>query len=233
MARPRTRKPKQEEIKKEPEIKEQEIVQEEETKVEEQPKEEVKEVEQEEEQVEEAQKSKPKVDASQLDVNTEKYVNEVINKSKTLDELLEGLGKSPLTKSVANRLKLYKDAMDPSRVVNPKEGAGKNYDLYTLLISIIKNSDQRAFNIGFKVINKVFILGKNDVFNPINLSRFDYEWRWGEKTKSQYEKLIELIATLANPANRKLIGKTISLETAIEGLSDIAKENLTRFYTNR
>jgi len=197
---------------------------------EEAPAEETKVVNTEETKVVKPKQTKKKVDVTQLDVNTPQYVEEVLRSSKDLDELLENLKKSPLTRSLATRLATYKKEMDPKRVMDAKYGAGKNYDLYLAIINIANTDDISKFQLLFKVLNKVFLLGKNGAFSPINLSRYDYEWRWGVKSKKNYERLVELISTLAHPGNRKQIGKTISLEKAVDGLPEKAKHNIIRFY---
>jgi len=217
-------------------VEEQEIKQEE-VKAEEtveQPKEEQPAPVEEETKKEQPKQNKPKnkkIDIESLDTNNPQYVEAVLTESKSLDDLLDKLRKSPLTKLIAGRLKAYIDAMGTSKVLNPKDGAAKNYEMYNLIISIAKNPDYNKFQLQFKVLNKAFLLGRKGVFSPINLSRYDFEWRWGLKSKSQYEKLVELITTLANPGNRKQIGKTISLESALSDLPEAARENITRFYT--
>jgi hypothetical protein len=118
--------------------------------------------------------------------------------------------------------------MDPKRVVTPEQGVAKNYDLYNLIISVAKQDDYNKFKILFDVINKAFLLGRNGVFSPIQLSRFDYMWRWGIKSKSNYEKLVELISIMANPGERRKV--KINIAAGVEGLPDKAKENIVKYY---
>lgn len=173
--------------------------------------------------------TKSKKSIQELDVNTPAYVEHVLSTAKTLDELLDNLVKSPLTRTIASRLKLYREVMSKP-IIKAEEGAGKNYDLYTAIIQVAKNPDYNQFQLQFKVINKAFLLGKDDVFNPIMLSRFDYLWRWGLDSKQNYERLVELISILANPKNKNMLDKTISLDAALNGLPEVARENINRFY---
>ena len=167
----------------------------------------------------------------ELDVHTPEYVESVLTNAKTLDELFEGLLVSDLTRSLVARLKDYYTSMKSGVPVNEQRAIAANYDLYNALVGVANTDDYGKFSLLFKVVNKVFLLGKDDAFNPIKLSRFDYLWRWGTSSKQNYERLVELVTTLANPANRKLVGKTVSVEKAVEGLPPVAKQNITRFYS--
>lgn len=164
------------------------------------------------------------------DNQTPEYIDSILKSAETNEELFEKLKDTKLVASLIYKLKKYTIDMAKGKVVSPNEGAGKNYDLYTALITVCKNEDYAVFSTHFKIINKVFLLNSDGIFNPVRLSRFDTSWRWGQKTNNTYNQLVEVISLLANPGTRKQHLKKINISNAFPGSPDRVKSNIGRFY---
>jgi len=150
-----------------------------------------------------------------------------VNTAKDLEELYDLLRSSGKFAGLAGRLKTYSDFV--SKNTDPKKLAARHYDLYLLLVDVL-SKDYGEFSKAFKIINKAFLLGKDNAFNPTKMLTGIQEWKWGEAHKTRYVKLITVIAELANPGARKETLKSLSVEKAVDGLGEKAKENILRFY---
>jgi len=193
----------------------------------EQVKEEIPAVTVEPEQVEEDKKSDP--------VNE---VKAILAEPLPLEEKLskiKSLGYTGYTTLIA-KLEGYNDIMNPKGVgVTAKVGAGKNYDLYTTIKSVVNSPEFGAFKIKFDIINLMFKANSAGSFSKHNLQRYDLEWTWGSKSLATYQSLAHLISTLADKATRESMLKTkVSLNNALNKdmveLNDNSIEFIKRYY---
>ena len=162
---------------------------------------------------------------SQRPVNQQPTSN--INNVKTLEELFEvarAKGYGTIASRLERRINLFK------RQHSEQEELAANYDLYNLIVEVLKTPNRNQFKEKFDIINKAFLLGKDNYFKPTNLVRYDYLWQWGVKSKQQYELLVYAISKLANPGNRHIELKRIDLSKAVDGLPEVVKRNFISYY---
>jgi len=151
-----------------------------------------------------------------------------INNVKSLEELFEVArvkGHGVIASRLERRINLFK------RQHTEQEELAANYDLYNLIVEVLRTANRSQFNEKFDIINKAFLLGRNTYFKPTSLVRYDYLWQWGIKSKQQYELLVYAISKLANPGNRHIELKRIDLSKAVDGLPEVAKRNFVSYYS--
>lgn len=120
-----------------------------------------------------------------------------------------------VVKLLVMKLLGYADVMGAT-VVDAKIGAGRNYDLYNTLISILGEEDQALFKLKFDIVNLVFKEYRAEAFHDTKLHRFDKEWPRDATTLNTYQNLVTVITALCDLNERKKQMKTLSLEKAFD-----------------
>ena len=126
---------------------------------------------------------------------------------------------------VGGRLKDYKEDMHRDRgLMDLKQGANKNSQLYKSIMAILKQEDDEIFKAGFNLINIIFksFGGEDEAFNHYLLARYDAGWD-NQKDLATYNKLCVVITTLADAKTREELKTTIDFNK----LRDKDKTNFT------
>jgi len=165
---------------------------------------------------------------STLDVDSVPYIEKTIKEAKSVEDIFNNLSKSTMVSSLVNKLKTYRQRMIEKHT--EIQGINQQYFMYNTILEILNEKNYGVFNVKFRLLNKVFTLGKDGVFSNIMLSRYDYHWKWGVGTHDTYFKLVSIITTLCDGSKRSINIKTIDFNKGINNLTSTAKQNLIRFY---
>lgn len=122
----------------------------------------------------------------------------------------------------------YLDRAGPG--ATEKAIANANYALYSSLLNVINEPNNSKFRSNFDFINKLFVKYGDVELSPIRLSRCDYQWSKGAKHRDNYNLLIEVINTLANPKTRPLNKKKLNVEAILKFLDASGMRNITSYY---
>jgi len=169
----------------------------------------------------------PKTDVTTLDKDSIPYIEKIINDAKTVEDIFVLKDSEPVS-SIINKLETYRTRMIGKHT--EIEGMNQQYLMYNTLMEILNERNYGLFAIKFKLVNKLFTVGKDGVFSKINMSRYDYHWKYGVKTHETYFKLVSIVTTLCDGRTRDKNAKTIDFNNGIDNLSSEAKQNLIRFY---
>lgn len=162
----------------------------------------------------------------------------ILDNTKSFDEKLDiiiGNG-IPEFKTLAARLKSYAESMSiKSTMITPSMGASKNYDLYTLIVSVASTEEYENFSVKFDLINLMFINYGEDAFSQPMLQRFDFAWKNGDRTLAAYQNLVFVIGILADKSTRSENRKPGMLELAFDkkktNLPELVAENIIKYYS--
>ena len=139
------------------------------------------------------------------------------------------------TRSIANVLQSYNDAMKPGVVLNEQLMVGKQYELLNLYRGIFSNEDYGTFKAQFDIVNLFFNHYVKEAFGAHYLFRFDYLWKWDAVELTTLLNVNEVICQLANYENRPIKLKQINLEYALNPsetiISGDARDNIIRYYS--
>lgn len=138
-------------------------------------------------------------------------------------------------KSLVSKLESYQIAMSPkSPVVNPVQGAAKNFDLLSTIKSAAGETDYQVFKAKFDIINAFFREYSEDAYSEWLLHRYDLEWSWGKESLTAYQFLATAISLLCFKASREEQLSKINLDRALDkeltNLSETAVENIKKYY---
>ncbi len=138
-------------------------------------------------------------------------------------------------KMLMTKLFGYNDLMSPNAPsLEPVKGAGRNFDLYTVLKSVVSEEDYTVFKVKFDLVNMVFKTLKGEAYNEYMLHRHDQQWKWGKETLTTYQHLVTIISSLCDMSTRAHSLKHLSLDKALDKnvivLSDKAIDNITKYY---
>jgi hypothetical protein len=170
-----------------------------------------------------------KPEVKEVNTNTVGYIRKIIKESKSLEELVDKAEKNDLLKTIAARIKRYINNI--RRKNNPDDVVSEHYNMYNLFKEILGDKNYNNFKIKYEFLSRCFILGKNDVFNPINMSKYDYLWKWSKKTHKEYHMLVELISSLADPKTRRNTLKQVDFNKSFINFPEQMRENLNKYYT--
>jgi len=202
----------------------QEEVKVQEEKVEEVKEETGKEVKPVEEKAKEPVKEEPKKEEKQVRLTLKKLTADL--KDLDLDKTIEYGKKYQELKDIAETFERYKKYF---RHDDPDNGARLNYSIYNIINSVLNDEDYGRFQLRYRYLMNILCKGKNGIFSPVNLHKFDSKWAWGRDALLKHGKLVTLIAVSCE-RGPKNIETVISPDKLLSGLKEPAVSNLKRFH---
>ena len=133
------------------------------------------------------------------------------------------------------KLDSYNEIMSPNAPsLDATKGAGRNFDLYTVLKALISEDNYNVFKVKFDIVNLYFKEYRTVAYTDYMLFRHSEEWKWGKDNFTTYCNIITVITTLCDMSTRQDKLKTLSLDKAFNKtdtvLNDTAIENLLKYY---
>ncbi len=131
---------------------------------------------------------------------------------------------------IEQQLVSYMDGMTPSIALDPKVGGQYQNFLFNMLRTVLNNSDQDQFRREWMTILNVFNKNKEGVFHENYIMRFPQHWNLSDSEGALFRRLIAVIIQTAAPDNRASFGSNVRLDTVVEGLNAVQKNNFLNFY---
>lgn len=117
------------------------------------------------------------------------------------------------TMSVRNSYKLSED-----------KGAEKQYKLFLIIRGIIETEDNDYFQVMFDLLNLYFREHKKDVFDEVQLSRFDTSWTYGAKALLSFQLITICISILCDLKTRSKNLTLVDFNTIFDPAKTVWKE---------
>lgn len=138
---------------------------------------------------------------------------------------------SLVAKLVSYEAAMGKDAINRTS----KLSAGSNFDLFSVLLGVISDTDVKSFTVKFMIVNMVFNMYAADAYSSVMLHRFDTDWTFGDARLKTFQILATIIPELCNPVTRQAMLSKVNLTYAMTksgtNFSDTSIKSITNFYT--
>jgi hypothetical protein len=138
---------------------------------------------------------------------------------------------------LVSKLLGYEENMNRKAVFKSETvSVGNNFDLLSVLTSVVGTSDFAAFKVKFDIVNLVFQRYSGSAYSAVSLHRFDTAWTFGDARLKTYQMFATVISSLCNKDTRASELKRLDLKLALSkdktNLSDTAISNIVRYYSN-
>lgn len=134
-------------------------------------------------------------------------------------------------KMVVSGLSKYVNAMAPGKPMEPGAGARNQRMLWDTLFYIVESAPAEEFKRLWNLFLAFFDYYKQGAFADRYVNRFATHWYGSEKDLSSLQRMVNLASLTANPANRKIGLKQVSMAKTLENaFSEAGKQKLQNFY---
>jgi len=155
-------------------------------------------------------------------------VADTLKSAKTLGEALTALKANSKVKDLVIGIENYIKTIKSNP--NPQDYVAANFRLYKLLTTQLDVPNYNLFKTRFDVVLKLFVLGENDVLNPVTVLKYDHFWKYGGKSRAAYGFIITFIDAVKNPKNRRKELQKINLKTFGEYVPGNIVKHIQRYF---
>jgi len=110
------------------------------------------------------------------------------------------------------------------------KGPAAKYNLYLQLVTLMNNVSHQDFVKNITMLNRLFVVERDNLLNVLNLVAEDYKWSYGAKSKIGFNTIVEMLSTLAKPETRAKKLKQVQVKNIFKYLNDAGVRNLTKYY---
>jgi hypothetical protein len=149
-------------------------------------------------------------------------------------ELMAKDGDTDVKKVVSKLLGFHQETNTKAPFKGIAHLAGKNYDLFNTIKSVLEIKDQNKFKASFDLVNLFFKTFAKDSYNEFRLRTGVESWKWGETSFKNYSNLVTVICVLCDAGARKKNIKKIDFVKLYKdsAFTPTMEENLTKYYNN-
>ena len=132
---------------------------------------------------------------------------------------------------VAQQLISYIESMTPGNGMTDEAGGVWQRSLFNLLRTVLANTNPEQFRKEWLTILQMVDENRDGVFHENYVMRFPFHWNLSDNEAAVFRRLVSVVLESSSPKKRQAFAKNTNLETVIQGLSEVQKNNLLSFYS--